>query len=211
MKFCHKCNNMLYIHSTVMEESDDSVPKLLYTCRNCDYTELDRDSNRCIYENVYSQAKSTYDIIYNKYTRYDATLPRVNTIKCIKEGCVSNMGLMYALILSDLSILTNPEIVNPQLDAASFKLQFDSTLKSILEKHQLAETRVLRLDNDDTMVIHTNSLEQAMSIKSELEQLHRYIEYFEKLESNTIFIKYDQEDLKYVYICDYCNTSWKNK
>lgn len=207
MKFCHKCNNMLYIHSTTLDESDDKIPKLLYTCRNCDYTELDRDSNRCIYENVYSQAKSTYDIIYNKYTRYDATLPRVSTIKCIKEGCVSNMGLTHALILSDLSILSNPEIVSPQSDAESFKSHFDA----ILVKNQLDETRVHRLDNGDTLVIHTDSLEQAMSIKSELEPLHRYIEYFEKLESNTIFIKYDQEDLKYVYICDYCNTSWKNK
>jgi len=198
---------MLYIHSTTLDESDDKIPKLLYTCRNCDYTELDRDSNRCIYENVYSQAKSTYDIIYNKYTRYDATLPRVSTIKCIKEGCVSNMGLTHALILSDLSILSNPEIVSPQSDAESFKSHFDA----ILVKNQLDETRVHRLDNGDTLVIHTDSLEQAMSIKSELEPLHRYIEYFEKLESNTIFIKYDQEDLKYVYICDYCNTSWKNK
>jgi hypothetical protein len=202
---------MLYIHSTIMDESEDQAPKLLYTCRNCDYTEMDRNSNRCIYENVYSQAKSTYDIIYNKYTRYDATLPRVSTIKCIKEGCVSNMGLTHALILSDLSILTNVEIVNTQLDAASFKLQFETTLKTILEMNNLDETRVHKLDNDDTMVIHTNSKDQAMAIKSELEQLHRYIEYFERLESNTIFIKYDQEDLKFVYICDYCNTSWKNK
>lgn len=209
MKFCQKCNNMLYIHSTSSNEGDE--PQMLYSCRNCDYTEIDVNPNRCIYENLYSQSKSTYDIIYNKYTRYDATLPRVNTIKCIKEGCVSNMGLSHALILSDLSILTNPVIVGSQsLDGAVAK-QFDTKLKEILAFHQLDQSKIHLLDNEDTMVVETDSAEQALSIKAALEPLHWFIEYFEKLESSTIFIKYDQDELKYVYICDYCNTSWKNK
>ena len=208
MKFCHKCNNMLYIHSTASDEGDE--PKMLYSCRNCDYTEIDVNPNRCIYENLYSQAKSTYDIIYNKYTRYDPTLPRVNTIKCIKEGCVSNMGLSHALILSDLSVLTNPVIVGPQsLDGESVKLQFNAKLNEILAQNQ--PSKIHALDNGDTLVIETGTSEQALSIKAAIEPLHRFIEYFEKLESSTIFIKYDQDELKYVYICDYCNTSWKNK
>jgi hypothetical protein len=122
------------------------------------------------------------------------------------------MGLSHALILSDLSVLTNPVIVGPQsLDGESVKLQFDAKLNEILAQNKLDPSKIHSLDNGDTLVIETGTSEQALSIKAAIEPLHRFIEYFEKLESSTIFIKYDQDELKYVYICDYCNTSLKNK
>jgi hypothetical protein len=31
-----------------------------------------------------------------------------------------------------------------------------------------------------------------------------------KVTSEIIYMKYDPNELKYVYICTYCNTSWKN-
>ena len=47
--------------------------------------------------------------------------------------------------------------------------------------------------------------------RSEARTEHKYVEFHENLDSLIIFIKYDPENLKYVYVCDYCNTSWKNK
>ena len=107
MKFCKKCSNMLYIHST------ENVVELKYTCRNCDYKEVDKTPQRCIYENVYSKQKSTHDIIYNKYTRHDSTLPRINTIKCINSKCVSNKDYTNVLLLNDISVHRDrPELSN---------------------------------------------------------------------------------------------------
>ena len=54
MKFCRKCNNMLYIHST------ENVVELKYTCRNCEYKEVDKNPKRCIYENIYNQTNNIY-------------------------------------------------------------------------------------------------------------------------------------------------------
>lgn len=186
MKFCRKCNNMLYIHST------ENVVELKYTCRNCEYKEVDKNPKRCIYENIYNQTNSTYDIIYNKYTRHDATLPRINTIQCINTTCVSNMGLKDVLILTDLSIHQNREI-------------FNQDVKTILS--EFGNPEIIDLD-EDTLVIKANE-ENVIELRNQLSQIHSFIEYHKKLDSQIIFIKYDPEALKYVYICDYCNTSWK--
>ena len=33
----------------------------------------------------------------------------------------------------------------------------------------------------------------------------------EEKPSNILYIKYDQDDLKYMYICKYCSQKWKNQ
>ena len=186
MKFCKKCNNMLYIHST------ENVVEIKYTCRNCEYKEVDKNPIRCVYENIYNQTNSTHDIIYNKYTRHDATLPRVNTIKCINQNCISNKNLEDVLILTDLSIHQNRE-------------DFDSNLSIILS--QFGNPEILNLD-EDTLIIKANR-DNVLELRDNLSRIHSFIEYHNTVDSQIIFIKYDPDGLKYVYICDYCNTSWK--
>ena len=187
MKFCKKCSNMLYIHST------ENVVELKYTCRNCDYKEVDKTPQRCIYENVYSKQKSTHDIIYNKYTRHDATLPRINTIKCINSKCVSNKDYTNVLLLNDISVHRD-------------RPEFDKKFEEIVGKLGIDRENIIQLD-EDTIII--KSVSNLVETRSELEQIHHFMEYHEKLDSQIIFIKYDPDELRYVYICDYCNTSWK--
>ena len=188
IRFCKKCDNMLYIHST------DNLSNLKYYCKNCDYTEIDVNPSGCIYENVYNTNYLTYDIITNKYTRNDPTLPRIKNMKCINTECVSNGEHKYALLLKDISIH----------DGAAF----EQKLTSILSDGK-AHKR-LNIDNDNILITYENASD-ALLIKSEIEKIHKYIEFHEKLDSLIIFIKYDPDNLKYVYVCDYCNTSWKNK
>jgi len=180
---------MLYIHST------DALANLKYYCKNCDYTELDENPSGCIYENVYNTNYLTYDIITNKYTRNDPTLPRIKKMKCINKDCVSNFGHKNVLLLTDISIHEG------KMD------KFEETLNGILAGN--IEKRI-NIDTDN-ILIQLKDTTKVQSIKTEIEKFHRYVEYHEDLDSLIIFIKYDPENLKYVYVCDYCNTSWKNK
>ena len=186
MKFCKKCNNMLYI------QSPENVVEIRYTCRNCEYKEIDKNPERCVYENIYNQKSSTHDIIYNKYIRHDATLPRINTINCINQNCISNKNLTDVLIITDLSIHQNRE-------------GFDSQLQSILQRYDNPEKIIL---DEDTIIIKAPPT-RIIELRNELLQIHSFIEYHSTVDSHIIFIKYDPDELKYVYICDYCNTSWK--
>lgn len=189
IRFCQKCNNMLYIHST------DALTNLKYYCKNCDYTELDENPSGCIYENVYNTNYLTYDIITNKYTRNDPTLPRIKKMKCINKDCVSNLGHKNVLLLTDISILEG-------------KIEkFEEALSEILKN---IEYERINIDTDNIM-LKLKDVTNIHSIKNEIEKIHKYVEFHEDLDSLIIFIKYDPENLKYVYVCDYCNTSWKNK
>jgi|688.fasta_scaffold977546_1 DNA-directed RNA polymerase II subunit RPB9 len=189
IRFCKKCDNMLYIHST------DALTNLKYYCKNCDYTELDENPSGCIYENVYNTNYLTYDIITNKYTRNDPTLPRIKKMKCINKECVSNLGHKNVLLLTDISIHDR------KMD--SFEQGLSAILGSI-------ENERITIDTD-TYLIKLKDTTNLEVIKKEIEKIHKYVEYHEELDSLIIFIKYDPENLKYVYVCDYCNTSWKNK
>ena len=86
MHFCNKCDNMYYIKISA-ENSD----KLLYYCRNCGNEDnlLNKD-NICVSKTYIRREEQTYSHIINKYTKFDPTLPRINTIKCPSATCLSN-------------------------------------------------------------------------------------------------------------------------
>lgn len=188
IRFCKKCSNMLYIHST------DDANNLKYYCKNCEYTEIDKNPNGCIYENIYNTNYLTYDIIFNKYTRHDPTLPRIKTMKCINEKCVSNMEYKGVLILSDMTIHEG------RIDIVA---KLNEILAGVKHKYIDIDTESALIDIEDKSLVQ--------DIKGRIEKVHPYVEYHDNLDPMIIFIKYDPENLKYVYVCDYCNTSWKNK
>ena len=86
MHFCVKCNNMYYIRVT-----EDDANKLIYYCRNCGHEDtLLTSENVCVTKTQLTQSEKTYSHIVNKYTKLDPTLPRINSIKCPNQNCVSN-------------------------------------------------------------------------------------------------------------------------
>lgn len=189
MQFCDKCDNMLYIHS--IPESQG----LTYCCKNCDFKKTDDNPKRCIYENVYSQSNSVYDITHNKYTRYDPTLPRVNTIKCINGACLSNKlsveSMENAIIVSELA----PE-------------NMEECRAKIGEIDASAQITDFLVENDDASTLVVKSDKYTMMREQLLANGYK-VEYRKIIEPRIIFIKYNPEQLNFVYICEYCNSSWK--
>jgi DNA-directed RNA polymerase subunit M/transcription elongation factor TFIIS len=80
----------MYYISLKQEDSND----LIYYCRNCGHND-DKliNNNLCISKNEYSKKDSKFNNIINKYTKLDPTLPRINTIKCPNNDCISNKNL----------------------------------------------------------------------------------------------------------------------
>lgn len=86
MHFCSLCDNMYYIRLDA-----DDPNKLVYYCRNCgnENDQLITD-NICVSKIELKKGAKKFDRIINKYTKYDPTLPRTDTILCINSNCPTN-------------------------------------------------------------------------------------------------------------------------
>ena len=83
MKVCTVCQNML-----VMKLQPDG--HLLWKCLSCGIEE--EQVGGCLLNETLVQERSSegYRILLNEFTRQDATLPHVKTVKCPKDDCASN-------------------------------------------------------------------------------------------------------------------------
>ena len=85
MRFCEKCDNMYYL------KIDDSTEtnNIIYYCRNCKFEDKKINlDNLSVFKYSKEVKQSTNKI--NSFTKFDPTLPRVNTIKCPNDECETN-------------------------------------------------------------------------------------------------------------------------
>lgn len=123
MHFCTECNNMYYL-----KIMDNDANSLIYYCRNCGHVnDTLTAENVCVSDTQIKQQEDQYTHIVNEYTKFDPTLPRINTIDCPNSKCASN----------------------------------DTSAEP-------------------------------------------------KVEKEIIYIRYDDTNMKYMYVCAICNTQWKN-
>lgn len=86
MHFCEKCQNMYYLK---IGEEDGN--KLIYYCRNCGYEDSSLTAeNICVSSTTVHRDSQKYPQTINEYTKEDPTLPRITTIRCPNQECVSN-------------------------------------------------------------------------------------------------------------------------
>ena len=90
MHFCSNCHNMYYLKIRDSEEGSNS---LIYYCRNCGNEDTTLTSeNICVSETQLRRSEQKFTHMVNEYTKFDPTLPRINTIKCPNQECISNGG-----------------------------------------------------------------------------------------------------------------------
>ena len=95
MRFCPKCDNMYYISIIHDDDDDTSDDKLHYYCRNCNNKEdisSIQDQDACVYTTQIKSTKQQFHHIINQYTKFDPTLPRVNTIPCPNDECKNSQN-----------------------------------------------------------------------------------------------------------------------
>ena len=71
MNFCDVCENMLYLKIAPREKGD----AVLNFCRNCG-SEKEVPITECLSKRVLK--KNATEVVLNKYTKYDPTLPRID-------------------------------------------------------------------------------------------------------------------------------------
>ena len=219
MKFCPICKFMLYtkIKSSKTSDNEDEDTKsspqskendqdiLQYYCKNCSWSkdESVNDSNNinnCVYKRNYQEDYIVEKTMANKYTIYDNTLPRV-TYDCINNECPTNkddsiFNEFNSLIIDNLP----PDYTDTQI-ANIFIDDIDKTEKNIRVK--LTKLIILFKTEQDKLIFeqkYNNHIENGYNLK---------IIKYEKPRKEVIYIKYDSINMKYLYICANCGTSWK--
>ena len=84
MEFCNKCDNLYYY-----KLESESGKHLMYYCRNCGQEEEPKTKNICI-SKINNNIKKKHTQFINEYTKYDPTLPRINTVPCVNSECKFN-------------------------------------------------------------------------------------------------------------------------
>lgn len=95
MKFCVQCQNMLYISI-----NKDDPNELIYYCRHCGSTdETITQEGHCVLDMTLKQGEQKFSHIINQYTKLDPTLPRIYTMKCPNDLCITNAESKKAEII----------------------------------------------------------------------------------------------------------------
>ena len=188
MNFCPKCRFMLYTKRVKDESSDSDKYILKNYCKNCswegEYTNISGDKV-VVYKRNYTNEFLTEKSLLSQHTINDPTLPRISNIKCVNDKCLTNLDI------EEDNVYHGKDLSNDQL--TSIELQFTNTTK--LNPHEILITP------DDS--------EQEVLI-SVLSEYGDKITKFKKPKREIIFMKYDPINLKYLYICSTCKTTWKN-
>jgi hypothetical protein len=226
MKFCPICKFMLYTKiksSQVQENEEDEDRKssmevkevsqdiLQYYCKNCAWSKdelVNETSNayNCVYKRNYQEDYIVEKTIANKYTIYDNTLPRVS-YDCINDGCITNQSDINndeifneknSLIVDNIP----PDYTDDQVTNI-FANDFDTSL--IYKAIRVKLTKYIILFN-------TPEAKELFEVKYNNAETNDYklkIIKYEKPRKEVIYIKYDSINMKYLYICANCGTSWK--
>jgi hypothetical protein len=84
----------------------------------------------------------------------------------------------------------------------------DECRAKIGEIDALAQITDFLVENDDASTLVVKS-DQYTTMREQLLSSGYKVEYRKIIEPRIIFIKYNPEQLNFVYICEYCNSSWK--
>lgn len=204
MNFCENCNFMLY---TKLEKNGYNLTNY---CKNCglevNHSKDNTSINKCVYKKSYSNDYLANNAFVNKYTRHDPTLPRINNILCVNPKCLTNLHTYsnYDSLKSIyLSKIDNSKFTEEEIDKilSNFGEDFKKNyvFNDIFNDNQLLVITFKETENLDYFKTNFKMLEYEISDSSK------------EIEREIIFMKYDYINLKYLYVCSTCNTSWNNE
>ena len=237
MNFCPKCESILYLD--LNKETESEKTQLFEKCLNCGHNQqsksLCKDGNKskiCVYSNSISNDSldNTKSILDNKYVIKDMTLPRLGNITCINPECLTRKYDNDTLIIVNNDNINLDKLEKKISSLIGKEVKFQ---KISLEKKKLLDYNEIHLNNNvffDFGNIKNNSIliKPNFSINSVIDifteekiQLNINLKnclvnyegadvYISPINTQVVFIKYDTINMKYMYICSTCSTSWKN-
>lgn len=229
MKFCPKCGSLYFL-----KKQDHS--SLLYNCRTCGHNETRDKSDNCIFQSDLDQQDyMTHQMSQNPYVIRDPTLPRLSNVKCINDNCLTNQSENSLILLNanNLNIsldefiqylqgLASTNITIGQLESSDITNygELHTTLGNIsVSNEELLETNpiyVFQLENPSQLASLVKKLKENSEAKQNLiperfiKDPDSSIPVLSEILREVISIKYDEINMKYMYICSTCGSSWKN-
>ena len=228
MKFCGQCQSLMYLKKTADKQ-------LIYDCKYCGNQEAIEESTMCVYSSKSDGDYMTFQMAKNQYTIRDPTLPRLSNVKCINSNCLTNHDASLILINSHNleiepflkfihSILGKDNVTLRELskDEIEYYGEVHSTGGPLtvadLPESILPTLQVLKFAEPKDRDLCLESLkEKAISEENLLPDDHTWtkdpnypIPVLSRILREVVSIKYDEVNMKYMYICTTCGSSWKN-
>jgi hypothetical protein len=196
MEFCPECKFVLYTKLNTPTDSEE--PQLTNYCKNCGWTGIMINTDTAIYKRNYQEDFIAERVLYNKYSIYDAALPRV-TYDCINNKCATNIEVdkTKAIVLNNLPPDYNDQEFNNLFEkykGTTIEEIYRIRLSNALIICTSPETKKLIVDSFKSMIIDSNPI---------------LLEEYEPPNKEVLYMKYDITNMKYLYMCTICGTSWK--
>lgn len=207
LTFCLKCQNMLYVKT---KQKENKQYELLYYCKNCGEEYDESVGNTLVYDKQYQSDLAALRYEKNNHLVYDVSIPHIIT-DCINKNCITNsacriyvafnydetitdLETQNELILDDFTTTTKESLTELKLDSYDFK-----NIASIFtSKKKASHGKILKAFYN---FLNENKDKYNINVIREMESA----------EKDVLFIKYDKKNLKYLYKCCNCFTTWKNK
>ena len=184
MQFCSECHNMYYLK--IKDEDGNIGNTLIYYCRNCGHEDTTLSTtNICVSDIQLRTSEKKYTHIVNEYTKFDPTLPRINTIKCPNQECSSNTAMNGGAAKK-----------TAEAKAAASKAEASKAAKASKAEASKAEA--------STKAASTKKKSEASLAAEPAAELAP-----EQTNREVIYIRYDDTNMKYVYLCVHCDTTWR--
>ena len=210
MNFCPKCEYMLF---TKTKKDDTSKNVLINYCKNCFWSGIyiaDETTDKIsVYKKKYTDDYISHSIYTNPHIIHDHTLPRINNIKCINTKCISNINSNNSVTFQINNNTSKEDIIIENIKIKPIIQICKEFLNSInLKNYSLV--KIAKNICIITFVDHSNYT-TALNLNDTIFDNHTiHTTLFKQKENEIIFIKYNKLDLKYMYICSHCKSSWKN-
>ena len=201
----------------ISDEEGNIGDTLIYYCRNCGHEDTTLSTtNICVSDMQLLTSEKKYTHIVNEYTKFDPTLPRINTIKCPNQECSSN-GFAGGVGKTASKAVSAAKAEEKAMKAAS-KLEEKASKAAEKAASKLEEKATKAALKAASKTNKKTGLSQVLEEQEELEEAQ--IEQAEKQtlveeqasgENNreVIYIRYDDTNMKYVYLCVHCDTTWR--
>lgn len=183
MQFCSECHNMYYLK--IKDENEEVGNTLIYYCRNCGHEDVSLSTtNICVSDMQIQSSEKQYSHIVNEYTKHDPTLPRINTIKCPNQDCSSNLSMKGG---GAGETSKKAATIKPKTTTKKPKTQKKDSLIAADADEDAADADDLEMNMDENRIVG-NDIQNNQEV---------------------IYIRYDDINMKYVYLCVHCNTTWR--
>lgn len=207
----------------IQDEDGNIGNTLIYYCRNCGHEDTTLSTNNiCVSDMQLLSSEKKYTHIVNEYTKFDPTLPRINTIKCPNQDCVSNGGVQgqgggggkrkteeekQAAAESKKAATEEKKREKEAIKEATATAKKSATQA----KKSAAQAQTNLAVAKANLEILLEEEEQAEQQAEQQEQAEQHTEHHTEHHNNreVIYIRYDDTNMKYVYLCAHCDTTWR--